>query len=115
MAYTQEWFLEKAHEVHGDKYDYSKVNYVNQTEKVCIICLKHGEFWQSPYLHLRGNGCAKIQERDKRKYQKCLEEGIQIYYLTYERLPDDFEYFAPVYNDFQIMIDDVKKKKCLLR
>lgn len=44
MAYKQEWFLEKAHEVHIDKYDYSKVNYVNQTEKVCIICPKHGEF-----------------------------------------------------------------------
>lgn len=69
MAYTQEWFLEKVHEVHGDKYDYSKVNYVNQTEKVCIICPKHGEFWQSPYLHLRGNGCAKCAA-DRRRMTK---------------------------------------------
>ena len=50
-------FIEKAREVHGDKYDYSKVEYVNAQEKVCIICTKHGEFWQKPYNHLNGNGC----------------------------------------------------------
>lgn len=51
-----ERFIEKATNVHGDKYDYSKVNYINSTTKVCIICPKHGEFWQSHHNHLRGQG-----------------------------------------------------------
>lgn len=50
-------FIKKAREVHGDKYDYSKVEYVNNHTKVCIICPKHGEFWQVPNSHLNGNGC----------------------------------------------------------
>ena len=41
-------FIIRAKEVHGDKYDYSKVEYVNNKTKVCIICPEHGEFWQRP-------------------------------------------------------------------
>ena len=43
--------------IHGDKYDYSKVKYVNNTTKICIICPRHGEFWQTPANHLKGKGC----------------------------------------------------------
>ena len=50
-------FIEKAKRVHKDKYDYSKVEYKNANAKVCIICPKHGEFWQLPYGHLNGRGC----------------------------------------------------------
>ena len=52
-------FIEEAKRIHGDKYDYSKVEYVNNHTKVCIICPKHGEFWQTPNSHLRGCGCFK--------------------------------------------------------
>ena len=55
---TTNEFIEKARKVHGDKYDYSKVNYVNAKTKVCIICPIHGEFWQTPDLHLQGGGCS---------------------------------------------------------
>lgn len=57
--YNTEEFIRKAILVHGDKYDYSKVAYVNSTTKVCIICPIHGEFWQRPAEHLRGKGCIK--------------------------------------------------------
>lgn len=50
-------FIHKAKAVHGDKYDYSRVEYVNNRTKVTIICPKHGEFLQAPYRHLRGYGC----------------------------------------------------------
>lgn len=50
-------FIEKARNVHGDKYDYSKVSYINAKTKVCIICKEHGEFWQTPAGHLSGRGC----------------------------------------------------------
>ena len=56
---TTEEFIRRAKEIHGDKYDYSKVEYVNSFVKVCIICPKHGEFWQTPHGHLKGNGCPK--------------------------------------------------------
>ena len=52
-------FIEKARKVHGNYYDYSKVNYVNNRTKVCIICPEHGEFWQTPNSHLSGRGCLK--------------------------------------------------------
>lgn len=52
-----EKFLEKARERHGDRYDYSQVNYADSMSKVCIICPDHGEFWQSPSAHSRGRGC----------------------------------------------------------
>nr|DAW74776.1 MAG TPA: restriction enzyme [Ackermannviridae sp.] len=55
---TEEW-IASARKVHGDKYDYSKVNYVSNKTKVCIICPKHvhGEFWQLPSHHTQGVGC----------------------------------------------------------
>ena len=50
-------FINKSKEVHGDKYDYSKVVYENNLKEVLIICKKHGEFLQLPKTHKRGNGC----------------------------------------------------------
>ena len=58
-ASTTEEFIAKAKAIHGEKYDYSKVMYVKNDEKVIIICPKHGEFLQTPMTHLRGNGCQK--------------------------------------------------------
>ena len=54
---TQEEALEQFVAVHGDRYDYSKVQYINKTTDICIICRKHGEFWQTPFGHLHGQGC----------------------------------------------------------
>lgn len=60
-TYTQEQFIEKARKKHGNKYDYSKLEYVNGTVEVCIICPVHGEFMQNPISHLSGHGCLKCQ------------------------------------------------------
>lgn len=54
---TTEEFITRARAVHGDKYDYSKTVYRRSSEKVCIICPIHGEFWQTPGNHLSGKGC----------------------------------------------------------
>ena len=48
---TTEEIIESFKEVHGDKYDYSKVNFVNKYTPVTIICKKHGEFKQLPGVH----------------------------------------------------------------
>lgn len=52
-------FVRRARTIHSDKYDYSKVVYVNNKTKVCIICKEHGEFWQTPAKHLQDHGCSK--------------------------------------------------------
>jgi hypothetical protein len=57
MDYKTVEFIKKAREVHGEKYDYSKVIYENNLKEVAIICDKHGEFLQLPKTHKRGNGC----------------------------------------------------------
>lgn len=53
-------FVEDARKVHGNKYDYSEVKYVNNLTKVKIICPKHGIFYQDPVHHIAmGQGCPK--------------------------------------------------------
>lgn len=70
-----EEFIEKARKVHGDKYDYSKVEYIEAKRKVCIICPKHGEFWQTPDSHLSGADCPQCAHRS---YKYTTEEFIEI-------------------------------------
>ncbi len=55
--FTTEQFITKARQIHGLKYDYSKVDYKGYGERVCIICPEHGEFWQIAAGHLNGQGC----------------------------------------------------------
>ena len=68
-------FIEKAKQIHGDKYDYSKVNYINNRTKICIICPIHGEFWQRPYSHLQGKGCIYCGGKNKRTTKEFIENA----------------------------------------
>ena len=53
-------FLKKAKRLHEDKYDYSKVNYINSSTKVCLTCPSHGDFYVTPNDHLNKlSGCPK--------------------------------------------------------
>lgn len=65
---TTEQFIIESIAVHGNKYDYSKVDYKTNKEKVCIICPIHGEFWQNPKSHLHGHGCRKCYQCSKHKH-----------------------------------------------
>lgn len=68
---TADEFIERSVKIHNNKYDYSKVNYVNNSTSVCIICPIHGEFWQRPHNHLLGKGCKKCSTdhaREKNRY-----------------------------------------------
>lgn len=56
---TLESFIYKSQQIHGDKYDYSKVIYKGVDNKVEIICHEHGSFWQIPYDHVKGRGCVE--------------------------------------------------------
>ena len=179
-------FIGKAKKIHGNKYDYSKVNYINSHTKICIICPIHGEFWQTPNKHLQGqecpecnarnnkhecnlwrkllekykgieiiheyhnsnifgkksidiyfpsekigveyqggqhfkpikmfggyNGFLKIAERDKKKYEECLNNGIKLFYYTDEKWNITENYIDKVYTNFEELckaIDSLNKK-----
>ena len=66
-------FISDARCVHGDKYDYSKVEYINTNTKVCIICPEHGEFWQTPHSHLNGRGCPLCAKEHSTNYKNTKE------------------------------------------
>ncbi len=68
MSYTTEMFIERAVVIHGNKYDYSLVEYVNSKTKVKIICPNHGVFEQFPTGHLQGNGCFHCGNFARLKY-----------------------------------------------
>ena len=86
---TKEEFIEKAREVHGDKYDYSKVNYINSKTKVEIVCPIHGGFWQTPNMHISkqkstagykiGNGCPYCAGTKKSNTEEFIEKARKIH------------------------------------
>lgn len=62
VLWTKERFIREATNIHHIKvprYDYSKVNFINSSKKVIIICKEHGEFEQTPQKHLDGQKCKK--------------------------------------------------------
>ena len=62
---TQEQFIQRAEEIHNNKYDYSKAEYVNSITKVIIVCPEHGGFLQTPSNHLCGIGCPECANENK--------------------------------------------------
>ena len=101
---TTNIFIDKSRKIHGDKYDYSLVNYINAKTKVSIICSEHGLFMQKPNAHLTGNGCYICKESRGEKiirqylktkdikynYQKTFRECNHKYVLR-------FDFYLPKY------------------
>ena len=56
---TTEIYTKEAKMIHGDRYDYSKTEYVNGKTKIIVICREHGEFEQRPDIHMNYHGCHK--------------------------------------------------------
>ena len=86
----KERFIAKAINKYGNKYDYSKVEYVNCKTKVCIICPIHGEFWQTPDKHLsKMYGCPKCGQynsnlKRKKTQEYFLEKSKQVHFNKYD-------------------------------
>ena len=85
---TIDEFINKSNKIHNNKYNYSKVNYINTKKKIIIICLEHGEFLQSPDAHLSGQGCSKFSGKiidnteDFIKKSQNIHDYFYQYYLT---------------------------------
>jgi hypothetical protein len=63
--YTKEEFIEKCNKIHKNKFNYDKVEYYNRSKLVIITCPIHGDFKQSPAIHMRGCGCNKCSNENK--------------------------------------------------
>ena len=73
-------FKEKAHQVHGDNYIYDEVDYKNTETKVKIICKKCGEpFYQTPHMHLSGQGCPNCYGNKTKTTEKYIKECRKIH------------------------------------
>lgn len=86
-------FIAKARLCHGDRYDYSKVEYIRSDQPVEIVCRRHGaSFWQRPGNHLAGKSCPHCGHQRSVEMQfgalparqaKFVEEASLIYGLAY--------------------------------
>jgi hypothetical protein len=65
LAFTTEEFILRARKLHNTRYDYSLVEYINSSQKIQIICSRHGMFTQAPGMHLhQKTGCPKCNYVD---------------------------------------------------
>jgi len=77
QTFTQEEFIERATEVHGDNYDYTDVKYINSQTKIIIKCNTcNFVFEQQPNSHLRGSGCDKCAHSINHENQKLSRDEI---------------------------------------
>ena len=78
-------FILKAKAVHGDRYDYSKVDYVNADKKIVIVCREHGDFPQIPDFHTnRKSGCPKCANNLTSDTSTFIEKAVKVHGDTYE-------------------------------
>lgn len=84
ILYSTEEFVKKAESIHNNKYDYSKVEYKNAYTKVCIICPIHGEFWQTPHMHLMGQGCPICNGNIKLTQEEFIKRCKEVHNNRYD-------------------------------
>jgi len=79
VKFTKDDFISESIKIHGDKYDYSLVEYTKSSEKVSIICREHGIFEQRASNHLRGRGCYGCKKTKKYDSEKFIKLSINIH------------------------------------
>lgn len=78
-------FIERSIELHGERYDYSLVEYgSNNYEPVVIICKEHGEFSQRPWAHLRGQGCPNCSNNKIMSTKEFIKKSNDIHNNIYD-------------------------------
>lgn len=77
-------FIEKSKLIHGEKYDYSKVNYEKNNIKVEIICQYHGSYFQQPGAHLRGQGCPDCCGNKKSTTEEFISKSNKKHHNLYD-------------------------------
>ena len=105
---TNEAFIKQAQEIHGDRYDYSKVDYINRTQAITIICAEHNEFAQRPSDHLAGNGCPTCAGNIKKTTQQFIKDANIVHEnkydyskVKYSTNRDKVVVTCPIHGDFE--------------
>jgi very-short-patch-repair endonuclease len=100
---TKEQFIEKATNIHGNKWDYSKVEYRTCKDNVVLICKIHGEFNQTPDAHIQGQGCPKCRYTTiALKTSKTQAEFIR---EAKQKHGDLYDYSQTTYKNFNTKVD----------
>ena len=109
---------EKFKNIHGDKYDYSLVNYVNNNTKVKIICKKHDIFQQTPHKHLMGQGCPDCKKSDiselVKKWNEIHDNKYDYSSVNYINNKTKIKIICPEHGIFEQIPNDHRKHGCLL-
>ena len=89
---TQTEFIKKITSIHGNKYDYSFVNYINMRNNIIIKCnICKNTFEQKAYSHLNGNGCKKCSNEKARIQNKENPTGWS--YVNWEKAGNKSNHF----------------------
>ena len=83
---SKEEFIRRAREKHGDKYDYSQVEYVGTETKVTIVCPIHGPFQQTPKNHMNGKGCPECGREiayKRKTTEQFIKEAREVHGMKY--------------------------------
>ena len=123
---TTEEVIQKFKKVHGDKYDYSKIKYVNTMTNIEIICNIHGSFYQCPNTHIFGHGCPKCgnikagKSNSKRVSKNLIKNFKKIHgdkydysKVSYINAKTKIEIICPIHGSFyQFPTDHLITKGC---
>jgi len=77
-------FINLANKIHGNKYNYSAINYINNRTKIIIICQTHGSFEQSPDAHLHDQGCPKCAGNQIKNNSEFISEANEKHNNKYD-------------------------------
>lgn len=88
---TTEEVIAKCKKVHGEKYDYSEMEYIDSKTLLAIKCKEHGVFYQLLCNHLKGCGCPlcggnnrmTTEQYVKKLKEKCKDENISFEKVKY--------------------------------
>lgn len=122
VKFTKDDFICESIKIHGDKYDYSLVEYTKSSEKVIIICREHSNFIQRASNHLRGRGCydcKKTRKYDSEKFiglSNKVHNGKYLYdKVIYNGSHSDVIITCLEHGDFnQTPTNHLRGKGCLL-
>lgn len=99
---TKETFIKRSQTLHGNKYDYSQVEYETVDTPVSIICPKHGVFSQTPYVHMLGCGCKTCGQSHLESKVKVFLEKNNIAFETQKKFDWlgalSLDFYLPDYN-----------------
>jgi len=101
---TNEIFIEKANKIHGDRYNYSLIDYKNNRTKVKIICKKHGIFEQNLKSHItKKYGCPICGGTGKHTKETFIKKSKEVH-------GNKYDYSLVVYNNNSTKVKIVCKK-----